>query len=88
MIGVHIVDPREEELPNVGLIRAVDAESGQSRWIDSSLSSVREQYSDWFKGNLEYFKTTFLKSGADTISIRTNEPYINALLNFFKSRNK
>ena len=88
IIGIHIVDPREEELPNVGLIRAVDSESGQSRWIDSSRSSVREQYSNWFKENLEYFRTTFLKSGADTISIRTNEPYVNALLKFFKSRTK
>ena len=88
IIGIHIVDPREEELPNVGLIRAVDSESGQSRWIDSSRSSVRDQYSNWFKENLEYFRTTFLKSGADTISIRTNEPYVNALLKFFKSRNK
>jgi len=88
IIGVHIVDPREEELPNVGLIRAVDAETGQNRWIDSSRKSVREKYSNWFKGNLEYFRNTFLKSGADTISIRTNEPYVNALLKFFKSRNK
>ena len=88
IIGIHIVDPREEELPNVGLIRAVDAETGQSRWIDSSRSAVREQYSNWFKDNLEYFKTTFLKSGADSFSIRTNEPYAKALLKFFKSRNK
>ena len=76
IIGIHIVDPREEELPNVGLIRAVDAESGQSRWIDSSMSSVRDQYSNWFKDNLEYFRTTFLKSGADTILslIHISEP--------------
>jgi len=88
IVGLHIVDPREEELPAVGLIRAVDAETGQSNWIDTSMSSVRRNYSQWYQDHFNYFKTTFLKSGADTISIRTNEPYVNALLKFFKKRSR
>ena len=88
IIGINMIDPREEELPNVGLIRAVDAETGKINWIDSSVAAVREQYANWFADNLDYFKTTFAKSGADIVNIRTNEPYVNALQKFFKNRSK
>lgn len=88
IIGIHMIDPREEKLPNVGLIRAFDAETETSRWVDTNSSRVRDRYEKWFQDNLKYFKSTFLKSGADTVSIRTNEPYANALLKFFKKRSK
>ncbi len=88
IIGVHLYDPREESLPNVGLIRAVDAETGAEKWIDTALASVRDQYADFFKKNVDYFRSSFLKSGADSVSIRTDESYVNALLKFFKKRSK
>lgn len=86
IIGVQVFDPKEEQLPNVGLIRARDTESGKSGWIDTSSSKVRERYAEWFKNNQQQAKTTFLKSGADWVSIRTDASYVNALLNFFKKR--
>lgn len=88
IVGVHLFDPREEVLPNVGLIRAIDAESGTLGWIDTSLKSVREGYANWFKENFQYFQTTFRKSGVDSVSIRADESYVNALLKFFKKRAK
>ncbi|MEM8906755.1 MAG: DUF58 domain-containing protein [Bacteroidota bacterium] len=86
IIGIHLYDPREESLPPVGLIRAQDAESGKMRWIDTSSARVRARYTEWFQANYEYLKTTFLKSGTDHVSIRTDESYVNALLKFFKKR--
>lgn len=88
VVGIHIIDPREEALPNVGLIRAVDSETGDVRWIDSSSKSVRNNYSNWFNSHMDYFKKTFLKTGADSVTIRTNESYVNRLLEFFKRRSK
>ena len=88
LIGLQMTDPREEELPNVGLIRAIDAETGKESWIDTSLSRIRNRYKEWYHGNVRYFKTTFLKHGADVITIRTNESYVNALLKFFKKRSR
>ena len=73
-------------MPNVGLIRAVDAETGMMRWVDTASKKIRDRYANWFKDNFEYFKSTFLKSGADSVSIRTDESYVNALLKFFKKR--
>ena len=88
IIGLHIVDPSEEQLPPVGLLRAMDAETGERIWIDASDKHTRAQYADWYAENLAYFKSTFLRSGVDNLSIRTTENYANALLGFFKKRAK
>lgn len=86
LIGVHLYDPREEELPNVGLIRAQDAETGQLQWIDTSSRQVRERYQEWFTTNQQYFRQNFLRSGADTMSISTTGSYVDALHKFFQRR--
>jgi len=88
IIGVHLYDPREEELPNVGLIRALDPETNSIRWLDSGSTRVRDRYRDFFTENYNYLKSTFLKSGTDHVSIRTDESYVNALLKFFKKRTR
>ena len=86
IVGIHLYDPREENLPNVGLLRAEDAETGQVRWIDTASAAVRRKYNLWFTDHQQYFTSTFRKSGADTVSIRTDESHINALLKFFQKR--
>ncbi len=88
IIGIHLFDPKEEELPNVGLIRTVDAETGTEQWIDTAMASVRNRYSEWFQTHQKYFKMAFAKSGADTISLRTDKPYVTELLKFFKKRGR
>ena len=86
VIGVNIIDPREEELPDVGLIRARDAETGEMRWIDTSSRRLRDRYAAWHQDHLAYFRTSFKKVGADIVNIRTNDSYVNALLKFFQQR--
>lgn len=88
VVGIHIVDPREENLPNIGLIQAVDAETGHMRWIDTASRKVREKYESWFNQNQTYFRSTFLKTGADVLNIRTDEPYEKALHQFFIKRSR
>ena len=84
--GIQIYDTTEKELPDVGLIRATDAETGEEGWIDTSSRRVRERYAAWFVENENYFKQNFNRSGADTVSISNDESYVNALLRFFKQR--
>ena len=88
IIGVHLYDPREEELPNVGLIRALDPETKTIRWLDSGSAYVRDQYRNFFIENYNYLQSTFIKSRTDHVSIRTDESYVNALLKFFKKRTR
>ena len=86
LVGLHLYDPRERELPPVGLLRARDAESGAVHWIDTDSKRVRDRYADWYRQNMEYFRTAFKQSGADTLSVETTEDYVKSLLRFFKGR--
>ncbi len=88
IVGINLIDPREEELPSVGLIRALDAESGTIRWLDTSSARTRERYAKWYRDEYQYYRSTFLKSGADMVNIRTDESYVNALLKFFQKRTR
>jgi uncharacterized protein (DUF58 family) len=88
IVGINIIDPREEELPDVGLIRAEDAETGQIGWIDTSSRRLREDYRRWHQDHLAYFTSIFRKSGAGLVNIRTDESYVNALLKFFQQRTR
>ncbi len=88
IVGIHVADPNEETLPPVGLFRAVDAETGERIWVDTNNPSVRQTYSAWYKDNFQYFKNVFTRTGVDSMSIKTTESYVNALMKFFKKRIK
>lgn len=86
VIGIHIHDKREEELPEAGIIRMLDAETGEIRLVDTSNKFERARYKSNFRNNVQTFKNIFSKSGADTISIHSQKPYISELHNFFRKR--
>lgn len=88
IVGMHIFDERERNLPNVGLIQALDAETGKIHWLDTANRKVREKYASNYAANEAYFRSNFLKSGADILSIRTDESYEKTLLQFFKRRSR
>jgi len=88
LVGIHLYDEFEKSLPNVGMMRVHDAETNDSIIIDTSSKKVRDQYESHFQNQYDYFTNAFKKSGADTMSICTNESYVNALMKFFKKRHK
>lgn len=86
MVGVHVYDQRDKELPPVGLIQMADAETGARQWVDSSDKRVQQYYSQQFHQHVQYCRNAFLKSGAELISVRTDEDYVKALQTFFLNR--
>lgn len=86
LVGIHISDPREKALSDIGLIKVKDAESGKSAWLNTSSSRVRKAYKERYDKHHADFKNRFRKSGCDTIEINTAEPYNKQLMNFFKRR--
>jgi uncharacterized protein (DUF58 family) len=86
LIGIRLHDINEETLPEVGLVHVHDAESGEKVWLDTSDKNIRARFAYFYEEKFNYFKTTFLKSGADALSISTAESYVNALHRFFKAR--
>lgn len=86
LIAMQIYDPREAELPKVGMLKVRDAETGAETWVDTSRKKVRDYYkTSWLRsrGELEKF---LKKNGIDFIPLRTDRDYVVPLMNFFKSR--
>ena len=88
IIAIRIHDEREKILPNVGLIKVEDAESGQTRWMDTSNKKVRTNYNNNYREFKKELKQTLQSSGVDHIDIKTGKDYIKPLMNFFKNRGK
>jgi len=86
IVAVRIHDKREENLPNVGIIKMLDAEIGKSNWVDTSSKRIRMDFGDKYKKRAEKLKQDFLLCGVDHININTAESYIKPLINFFKQR--
>jgi len=86
VVGVHVYDQRDKELPAVGLIQVSDAETGAVQWIDTNDRQVRQYYERQFAQHAQYCKNAFLKSGAELVSVRTDEDYVKALQTFFLNR--
>ena len=86
VVAIQVYDPREQELPDVGLLKVRDAESGQERWVDTSSRKVRETYAQWWQQMQHQMQESFLRSRVDSISIRTDEDFVPALLSLFQRR--
>lgn len=87
-VGIHCWDERERQLPEVGLLHARDAESGQMVWIDTSNPGVRNSWAQRFDEQRAAAKITFRQAGADFLSLHTSESYASVLLHFFEKRAK
>lgn len=86
LVALRIYDKRENDLPDVGLIKIMDAETGNLKWIDTSDKKVRTHFAVNAKKHEDHLKNTFNKSGVDTANISTSESYIVPLTNLFKRR--
>ncbi|HRE97414.1 MAG TPA: DUF58 domain-containing protein, partial [Flavobacteriales bacterium] len=88
IVALEIFDERELELPNAGIIRLRDNESGKTRIINSSLRSVRTKYKANMLRRKDALKSRFRKAGVDHAAIATGSNYIRPLMQLFKSRGK
>ena len=86
VVAIQVYDKRDKELPKVGLMKVVDAETGFEQYIDTSSRSLREAYQQYWKKRQLKLKTTFSRSNVDNVSIATDEDYVKALLALFKQR--
>ena len=86
LVSIALSDPREYELPEVGLITLEDAETGEMVEIDTSNRSTRERYAQLAKERRERFQTGMRKKGLDWIEAQTDQPYLPALRQLFARR--
>ena len=87
-IAVHLTDPVENELPEVGLMEVTDAETGERILIDTSDADVRNQYAQEARSRELALTKMFRRLKMDTIPIVTDEGYVDPLIRFFRQRNR
>jgi uncharacterized protein (DUF58 family) len=88
LIGVILDDRRENELPDIGLIKFVDAETGQERWIDTNSKRVKTIMKKTREEAINRRNSMFLASRLDRINVQAGSDYIKPLVQFFRVRER
>ncbi|MDP9009135.1 MAG: DUF58 domain-containing protein [Pseudomonadota bacterium] len=88
LVAVHVEDPREKELPNVGIIALEDAESGEVIELDTASSAIRQRFKELSAERARRLVSDFRAEGIDTLQLQTGAPYMPALQRFFKTRER
>ncbi len=86
LIAIRVTDKRELEMPNVGLVKMKDAETGKIRWVDTSSRKVRDYYRKSALQKTAVLDTILNKHGIDMAKVFTGEDYVKPLINLFKKR--
>ena len=88
LIAVQVADPREKELPNVGVLALEDAESGEIIELDTADAAVRRRFNELALDRAKRMVNDFRSEGVDTLELKTDAPYMAALQRFFKTRER
>ena len=86
IVAIQVYDRRAKELPDVGLMKVVDSETGFEQYIDTGSKKLRMAYSRYWNNRQQSLRETFSKSNVDHISISTGEDYVKSLMILFKKR--
>jgi len=86
VMAIQVYDKRDSEMPDVGLMRVLDLETGATRWIDTGSSATSKAYNKWWYDRQQKMVTTLRSSRVDYTSVATDEDYVRALMGLFKNR--
>lgn len=86
IVALKVFDPVEKAIPNIGLIKVSDSESGSEKWIDTSSGATRIAYEKWWIGHIELIKNIFKRCGVDSAELRTDLDYVKPLIKLFENR--
>ena len=86
VMAIQVYDKRDSSLPDVGLMRVQDFETGATRWIDTSSSRVRKAYGKWWYDRQQQMATSLRSNRVDFVSVATDEDYVRAPMGLFKNR--
>lgn len=87
LVAIQIYDKHDSEIPNIGLIKVLDAETGEEGWKDTSSAAVRNAYRQWWIDQQTTLNDYWKKSKVDCVSVATDEDYVKALIKMFSLRN-
>ena len=82
--AIQIYDRRDAEMPDVGLLKVKDPETGARVWADTSIKSVRDAYAKAWREQQEALEEMYNKTGMNHVSMRTDEDYVKVLMRLFR----
>ncbi len=86
LVAIRVSDPREAELPDVGIVELQDAETGRKRWLDTSSRIVRARYAEAWRQRSERIGTLLKQHRIDAAEVRTDGDYVTELIKLFRQR--
>ncbi|MDO9341366.1 MAG: DUF58 domain-containing protein [Bacteroidales bacterium] len=86
IVALKVFDPVEKAIPDIGLIKVLDSETGAEKWIDTSSGTTRDAYEKWWIGHIELIKNIFKRCGVDSAELRTDLDYVKPLIKLFENR--
>ena len=86
VVAIQVYDQRAKTLPNVGLMKVKDAETGHEMFIDTASAKLRRAHTEYWLERTNTLKTTFAQSNVDWVSVATNEDYVKAMMLLFMQR--
>lgn len=86
IVALKVYDPVEQAIPDIGLIKVSDSETGEEKWIDTSNRATRKTYEQWWSNHIEVINNTFKRCGVDSAELRTDTDYVKPLIMLFEKR--
>ena len=86
VVAIQVYDQRAKTLPNVGVMKVKDAETGHEMFIDTASAKLRRAHTEYWLERMNTLKTTFAQSNVDWVSVATNEDYVKAMMLLFMQR--
>lgn len=86
LTGIRVYDKHDKEIPNLGVIAVLDAETKQTKLINTTSKKVRKAYHTHYLQRVNYFDKSFSHSGSGIINMRVDESYVKKLLGYFKNK--
>jgi uncharacterized protein (DUF58 family) len=86
IVALKVYDPMEQSIPDIGLVKVSDSETGEEKWIDTSSGLTRMAYEKWWIKHMEIIKNTFKRCGVDSAELRTDLDYVKPLIMLFEKR--
>lgn len=86
VIALQIYDKSDSQMPDIGLIRLSDLETGREQWVDTSSGKIRKAYNRWWYERQQTMNESMRKARVDIASVATDEDYVAALMALFRRR--
>jgi uncharacterized protein (DUF58 family) len=86
IVALKVYDKVEQSIPDIGMVKISDSETGAEKWIDTSSKTTRDGYEKWWNNHITQVKNIFKRCGVDAAELRTDLDYVKPLIKLFENR--